>query len=72
MIIVVFCNYNTILYIFNPNLNLEMANMYQLRHEGQAPVSREGRSVGEFWLMAYSGRSGRHSCLSFSYTLIVL
>ena len=29
MIVVVFCNYNTILCIFNPNLNLEMANMYQ-------------------------------------------
>ena len=23
------------------------------RHEGLAPVSREGRSVGEFWLMTY-------------------
>ena len=33
----------------------------RMRHEGLAPVSREGRSVGEFWLMAYSGRSDRHS-----------
>ena len=24
-----------------------------VRHEGLAPVSREGRSVGEFWLMTY-------------------
>ena len=24
-----------------------------MRHKGLAPVSREGRSVGEFWLMTY-------------------
>ena len=26
---------------------------YIERHEGLASVSREGRSVGEFWLMTY-------------------
>ena len=43
---------------------LTAASLQATAHKtwGTAPVSREGRSVGEFWLMAYSGRSGCHSC----------